>query len=105
MTTLLDALTLRPMRAGDLNFIRSSWLKSYERSVRGTVPSSSYFELHWEVVRGLLERPSVRVVVASERAAEDHLVGWACAEPGAPPPHTRRALAHYTYVKSAFRGA
>lgn len=101
MTSLSDFVSVRDMREGDLNFIRSSWLRSNARTVpQALVPSDAYFELHWEVAMGLLERPAVRCVMATDPNDDDHLVGWACGEPAGA---ARRPLLHFAYVKKPFR--
>lgn len=101
MTTIRDLVHLRPLRESDLNFVRSSWLKSNARTVRGVVAQDDYYRLHWEIAMGLLDRPLVRAVVACSRDDEDQLLGWACGEASTP---RARALAHYVYVKRTFRG-
>lgn len=101
MSDIDSMVRIRPMRDSDLNFVRSSWLKSYRRTVPDVL-NDVYFRLHWEVAMGLLDRPGVRSLVACSSADDDQLIGWACGEPGAG--GKGRALAHYCYVKHTFRG-
>lgn len=103
MTGFLDLVRLRPMREADLNFIRSSWLRSNARTIPdGLVGRDAYFALHWEVAMALLDRPRTRCVMAVSRDDEDHLVGWACGE-AAEESRPVRGLVHYAYVKKPFR--
>ncbi len=109
MTTLLDLVDFRERCADDLNFIRSSWLKSYAPTVRRVVPRDTFMALHWEVAMGLIDRPNATVVIAcaksgegdtdDEKASKRHqIIGWAAGELQA-----SRAWFHYVYVKDAFR--
>lgn len=93
---LLSLVRTRPMREGDKNFVRSSWLRSY-RVMCEWVPQDEFMRIHHDVVEGLLVRS--RTIVAVAHDDDDQILGWACGEPG-----ERRPLMHWCYVKSAFRG-
>lgn len=98
MTALLELVRTRPMRDGDKNFVRSSWLRSY-RALCEWVPQAEFFALHHDVIEGLLARHETRTVVAHAHDDEDHLLGWASGEPS-----TTRPLIHWCYVKNTYRG-
>lgn len=109
MTTLLDLVDFRERCSDDLNFIRSSWLKSYAPTVRRVVPRDTFMALHWEVAMGLIDRPNATVVIACAKAGEDdtdeekaskrhQIIGWAAGETAG-----ARSWFHYLYVKDAFR--
>jgi GNAT superfamily N-acetyltransferase len=95
MTDLPENVVLRPVRESDLNFIRSSWLKSY-RPLYTMVPNPVYYAVYHGVVEGLLARPTSRTVVACASDHDDHILGYACAEP------TEQRF-HWAYVKEPFR--
>lgn len=93
--SLPDIVSIRDMRDADLNFIRSSWLKSYSSYCPCPDPKA-FFPVHWDVVMGLMDRADAKIAIACASDDEDHILGWACAEP-------RIQVFHWAYVKSAVR--
>jgi GNAT superfamily N-acetyltransferase len=93
-----DLVTLRERRASDLNFIRSSWLKSAAALCPlPAIARPAFYAVHWDVVHGLLERADTRLVIACAREHEDQILGYACAAP-------EIQAFHWAYVKAPFRG-
>lgn len=91
---------IRDAVADDLNFILSSWLKSYRQSSQFAkhIPSRLYFEWHQKVIKRILERQTTRVRVAYTPEAPEVILGYFVAEE-----QGDIWVAHYLYVKKAFR--
>lgn len=92
---------LRPMEAGDVNFVLSSWLRSYRDASpdvqESRIPGAVYWPMHEAVVRDCMKRG--QVAVAYQPDAPEVILGWACLEETA---NHSRAL-HYLYVKHLYR--
>ncbi len=86
---------VRPLRASDESFIRSSWFSSYWKN--GQSPAGvpfSVVEQHQPALIGrLLERCEVQVVHPT--GLEEHICGYAVVERG--------LVLHWVYVRSAYR--
>jgi|SRR5688572_11308790 len=91
---------IRDLRAGDINFVLKSWLKSYKESMFATnIPGAVYFDEHKQVIMGELARGS-EIVVAVNEEDDDQIIGFLCFD------RTRLGtclIVHYIYVKSPFR--
>jgi len=75
---------LEPATADDLNFIRSSWLRSFAAQVTPTV--------HIKARDILIER--CPPIVARQEGLPTSICGWACFEPG---------VIHYVFVKTRWQ--
>lgn len=91
---------IRDAVADDLNFILSSWLKSYRQSSQFAryIPSRLYFEWHQKVIKRILERRTTKVRVAYTPGSPEVILGYFVAED-----QGDVSVAHYLYVKKAFR--
>lgn len=81
----------------DINFITSSWLKSFRDGYfNGTVSNRVYYNQHHKILESLVPRASVLVACNAEQP--DQIFGWICFEV-----LDRHLVLHYLYVKDAFR--
>ena len=94
-TSTPDYVTRGPTPT-DLDFIVSSWLKSYRNSdFANYIPNTLYYQYHKAIVMDLLKRSLVSMVVDPED--QDHVYGYIVYEAG------EMFILHYMYIKSAFR--
>lgn len=88
---------VRPATEADINFIFSSWLKSYRDSFfAATISTTVYYAEHHKVVERLLK--SCEVYVACSDADTSELYGFVCGERV-----DGILVIHYAYVKHHFR--
>lgn len=88
---------LRAGRPGDLNFIRSSWIKSYATShFRRFITKEIYFDNHTDLVNELLLKSLC--LVASNQDDEDQIYSYCVFEPRA-----EILVIHYAYTKEVYR--
>lgn len=87
-----DPFVIRPAGDGDLNFVRSSWLREYAYSQTARRIGDLYWDYHHMLVEALLAR--AHVVVAGLKDKPDTICGWACTEPG---------RVHFVCVKPRWR--
>jgi len=76
----------------DLNFILSSWLKSYCRSRHPNILKEDYYRGHGDLLMRLLS--AVDTTIACPASNENVIIGF-CAHAG--------QIVHYIYVKNTFR--
>lgn len=90
-------IILREAQPEDIEFIFSSWLKSYRGSLLySKVQSSVYFPEMHKVIEKLLQNFPVIVACSSEDSSQ--IYGWICAG------HIDSIFTlHYVYVKHTFR--
>ena len=88
---------IRQARVSDIQFLTSSWLKSYRNAaaVRG-VPNSVYFFYHHKLLEELLSRCTVLIYCYPDN--QDQILGYVCAEV-----FDSALVVHYAYVKKTFR--
>lgn len=93
----MQDLVLRAAKLSDINFLTSSWLRSYRNApaVSG-VPNSTYYYYHHKVLEELLTRCTVMVACFPDRP--DQILGYVCAEK-----FDAGLVIHYLYVKKTFR--
>lgn len=92
-------MKIRPMREGDVNFILSTWLKSYYEELRrnghkGVVypKDDIFFQGHQGRIKQHL--PSMTVMVCTPPDDENQIIGWLAGD---------QSALHYVYVKQVFR--
>lgn len=92
-------MRIRPMREGDVNFILSTWLRSYYEELkrygqRGCpYPKDDvFFQGHQARIKEHL--PSMTVMVCVAPDDENQIIGWIAGD--------EKSL-HYAYVKHVFR--
>ena len=92
-------MKIRPMREGDVNFILSTWLKSYYEELRRNgskgvaYPKDDvFFQGHQEKIKETIKNGECFVCVAPDD--ENQIIGWIAMSATA---------VHYCYVKQVFR--
>jgi len=88
----------RQLQEADLNFIWSSWLKSYRSSDFSTsISNDVYFTFHQALINHILLNPTNSATVLVDPEHEDEILGYIvyC---------TTRPIIHYVYVKNSYRG-
>lgn len=96
-TVNTEHVRLRAASEEDINFIFSSWLKSYRQS-DATKPFSDeiYFEGQRKLITQILMHSKAIMAVSVDDPS--HIYGWVCFEPHSPFP-----VLHYVYVKHVYR--
>lgn len=92
----MSQVKIRLPRSEDLNFILSSYLKSYRNSM-SAIGNDLYFPNQQKVFEEILTRSMIAIACDPEH--EDQIFGWGCCEYVAP----EHAVLHYLYVKFPFR--
>lgn len=92
-------MKIRPMIDGDVNFILSTWLKSYYEALRHygakgcPYPKDDvFFQGHQEAIKDTLKTSQALVCVAPDD--DNQIIGYAVLNGN---------CAHYVYVKQVFR--
>lgn len=89
-------IAIRDATPDDVNFIKQSWIRSFQTSPDvNKMASQVYFAAWATVVSGILARSNVRVVTLP--SAPVLICAWLCWEPG----ETTRL--HYVYTKHNYR--
>lgn len=97
MAEHVPGVSVRFANETDINFITSSWLKSFRDGYfNATVGNRVYFDQHHRVLEKLLPRASVLIACNEEKP--DQIYGWLCFEV-----LDRHLVLHYVYVKDPFR--
>lgn len=91
--------TTRPAKPEDLNFIYSSWQKSYQCDsyFGNSARKSIFFENYPSIVDSILARPNVDVVVACLNDNPNVILGYLVFE--------LENILHYCFVKECWRRA
>lgn len=93
---MIDLIQIRVMKDEDLNFVISSWLKSYRYSTDiQRVRDSEYYDTYQTLVKSMIKRSDV--YVACLREDEDVLVGYLAIE------RKDFDIIHYVFVKDLWR--
>lgn len=96
-TKLTDIVALREATSEDVNFIFSSWLKSYRSSdFAKCITDTIYFEYHHDVIENLIA--TSQVIVACDKKKPHEIYGYMVAQVV-----DNIFTIHYTYVKQPFR--
>ena len=97
MEVLEDEVQFRPVENSDLNFILSSWLKSYRSSPQvRDIPASIYFDCHQIIIKDILMHSS-KTIVMCDSVNPEVILGYIVCDKDS----TR---IHYLYIKHMFRG-
>ncbi len=87
----------REAKAEDLNFILSTWLKSYKDSDFGrAIPKEIFYSFHQKLVRTILGHENNIVTILCAPEAPEQIVGYICHNIKAP-------IVYFTYIKYPFR--
>jgi GNAT superfamily N-acetyltransferase len=102
MTTPMP-ITLRHGTDRDVDFVFSSWLRSFLKHRQKvlfpvTLTDAEYYRGHHRLIEAVLGRANV--LVACDPGDENHLYGYVCFER----PEPARLVLHWLYVKEARRG-
>lgn len=86
-------ILVRTATPDDLRFVHASWFESYRKG--GRSPEVG-FDVYQREQGALIARlvNSQEVIIAAARAVPDEICGWVCRD---------RDVAHYVYVKKAYR--
>lgn len=92
-------MNIRPMLDTDLNFVLSTWLKSYyeeqkRNGSKGVIypKDDVFFQGHQAKIKEILKTAECSIATAPDD--DSQILGWACFEKG---------IVHYIYVKQVFR--
>lgn len=87
---------LRMSNVGDINFVYSTWLRSYKHDSPLTkyTKRELFFDQHQKILDRLLSKEGMRVSIACDPDDEMIIYGYLVYEPN---------VIHYIYVKDAFR--
>lgn len=89
-------IVLREFKENDLNFIITTWSKSYYQHLTEKPPKSIYFKNHTEHIKKIINKSKCIIAVAHDD--DSHIVGYCVySEDG-------EKCLHYTYIKALFRG-
>lgn len=93
----MSLVALRPAKDTDRAFIRSSWLKSWQRAAPA-MPDSVYWSDFGQ--SGLVDHllNTYTTIVACPHNDEELIAGWCCYDV-----HVSPTVLHYLYVQQAFR--
>ena len=85
---------IRPMSAGDINYVRSSWFRNYQPLAK--VSGSTFARFHPKLIDELLASDDASTVIACAEEDPTVIHGWACGEADGP--------LHFAYVPPNLRG-
>lgn len=89
----------RPLKPSDMNFIYSSWLKSYRQSDWAKdISNDVFFTQHKEIIDNIIARPTTSVIVICNPNDDDQLYGFLVHEVAG-----SSAAVHFVYMKYNFR--
>lgn len=91
---------IRHLSHDDKDYIYSAWLKSYRGNSHFTlgIPASIFFEVHAEVITGILA--TSRVLVACNQEDDAQIFGFVCYTPSV---SQQKFIVHYLLVKPPYQ--
>lgn len=97
--TIQNLVKHRPLKLPDMNFIYSTWLKSYRQSEWAKdITNDVFFSQHKEIIDKILARPTTKIIVICNPDDEDQIYGYLVHE------HTvSGSIIHFAYIKYNFR--
>lgn len=106
-----DVITVRPMEPGDLNYVRSTWVRSRwsqvrRKQMRGDLPPEvidAWFKSERSRIDAILAGDEVQILVACDPIKPESVLGW-IAYGGHLAPFFRAIRPLYRYVRATFRG-
>ena len=98
MTNLADKIKTRPLNPEtDLNFILSTWLKSYRQSHFAVhIPNDIYYSQHQGIIKQILVNPNNTVTILCSIEDPDQILGYIVYS-------LKDPIIFYTYIKHSFR--
>lgn len=95
----IDSITTRDMQEEDINFIYSTWLKSYRQSdYCKTLSNDVFFLNHKEIISVILNNSNTKVTIICDKEDPDQIYGYIVAEIV-----KSQTILHFIYVKYNFR--
>lgn len=93
------SVNIRTWNKSDLNFILSTWLRSFRHSSPMTkhLGSDIYYAFHEKVLKHTLAKSNTTVLIATPENDPEVILGYMVVE------LTTDPIIHFTYVKKAFR--
>lgn len=95
------AYAFRPYIKADINFIKSSWSKSYYRgaSFDKILDVDEFNVLHRPIMARILNRPNATTIIACSKEDPNIIIGWILVE------KTKEInpVIHYVYVKEVIQ--
>jgi GNAT superfamily N-acetyltransferase len=87
---------IRQAKGNDLNFIYSTWLRSYKHDspVTKQIKRDLFFKEHQRLIDKIFMRPNINIYMACKDDDEDLVFGYIVYEP---------KTIHFIYVKESFR--
>lgn len=95
----MEEVIIRPMEQGDVNFVLSTWLRSYFYSIRAPILSWRYYAWQEERIRAVWKNPQSSTSMACLKEDPNVILGYLVQE-------ERKDLTpiiHFCYVKKPFR--
>lgn len=96
----MEGLKIRPMRDGDMEFVKSSWLKNYKNSssFAKRITHDVFFKWHGAIVDSILARPQTEILIATLPDEEGVILGFFVVEK-----QGLSRVAHYLFVRREWR--
>lgn len=94
---LKNSIKIRNATQDDVNFIFSTWQKTYRHSVKTAgIPSEVYYSQQHVLIEGLMK--TACIIIACDPKDQSQIYGYLCYDTieGAP-------VVHFAYVKKAYR--
>jgi hypothetical protein len=81
----------------DVEFLLSSWLKSYKNSeFAREIPKAIYYKCHQNLIATILKAPDTAVAMLVNKNDEDQILGYIVHD-------KKQPIIHYVYMKRMFR--
>jgi hypothetical protein len=91
-----ELVVLRPVVAGDLNYIYRNWLADLRAEDQGALPDDLWYPAHREAITRILADSAVVAVAAVLPDDVNEILGFAVAQPG--------EVLHWVHLRREFRG-
>lgn len=94
---LQNLVKYRPHKESDINFIYSTWLKSYRQSSWAEMmPNSVFFSQHAEIIKQIIARPTTSITIICNPEDEEQVYGYLVSE-------ANHSILHFAYIKYNYR--
>ncbi len=97
LDTVAGQVTTRGAKGEDLNFILSTWLKSYKDSDFGrSIPNEIFFSFHQSLIRKIIGHEHNAVTILCAPEDPNQIIGYIVY-------NTKAPIVFFTYMKFSFR--
>lgn len=97
MNQLQNLVKYRNLKLNDINFIYSTWLKSYRQSPWAESMSNDiFFSQHKVLIDSIIARPTASVIVICNPEDEEQVYGYLVSE-------ANLSILHFAYIKYNYR--